>query len=331
MKKLNFIQIVLLTITTLIVGLLVGFMIDLPIFSKEELSGSIGKVDRYRNVKMTDQDILLRNELVDDTNKCIQYQKYLMFYYYQSVKTSYDVEKVLTLTTKVPEFFRTYYPYAEALSSFKVYLEPAREDILLAYNMISSLESDAEVPVMRYLNEAINAIARIKNHDAILVNYMTAIETFIQSSSDTTYPTLMDAHDLLSFNIIQTAVLTQNKPVLEYLNKKKLMNNKEGLKEIVADAGLKLYVKEQYATDVNKLGFVVSDRFDDAFGDIGQYLNSDVLLSSRLLNEINLGSDGLFDFFDLFHSQSIGIYQSEQTLGYLVGDMGTLEGFSPIK
>jgi hypothetical protein len=331
MKKLTTLQIGLFTLVTFVAGLLIGSMIDLPLFEKDKLSGSIGKVDRYRNVKMTDEDILLRNELVDDTNKCIQYQKYLMFYYYQSVKTSYDVDKVLTLTTKVPEFYKIYYPYAGALSSFKVYLEPAREDILLAYNMISSLESDTEVPVMRYLNEAINAIARIKNHDAILMNYMTAIETFIQSNSDTTYPTLMDAHDLLSFNIIQTAVLTQNKPVLEYLNKKKLMNNKEGLKEIVADAGFKPYVKEQYAIDVNKLGVIIPDRFDAVFGSIGQYLDSDVLLSTRLLDEINLGSEGLYDFFDFYTSEFVGIYSTEQTFGLYFEDMGTLRGMSPVK
>lgn len=62
-----------LTIFTAILALIAGIFIGLFLANftsdDEHLGGTIGKVDRYRNVKVTEDDVLLRNELVDDTAK----------------------------------------------------------------------------------------------------------------------------------------------------------------------------------------------------------------------------------------------------------------------
>jgi hypothetical protein len=49
------------------------------------------------------------------------------------------------------------------------------------------------------------------------------------------------------------------------------------------------------------------------------------------LDEINLGSEGLYDFFDFYTSEFVGIYSTEQTFGLYFEDMGTLRGMSPVK
>jgi len=261
MKKLTLLQVILFSLLTFVGGLLIGSIIDLPLFEKEKLSGSIGKVDRYRNVKVTEDDILLRNELLDDTVKRNQYEKYLLYYYYKSLKVSFDLDEVLKKTTEAEDFAKTYYPYMNALESFKTFLVPAREDILFALSTVASLDENSNVPVIGYLNQAQNAIARIKNNETVLLNLMNAIVTFKESNPEGNYAALDDAHDIISLSLLQSAILTQNKPMLSYLDKKKLLNDKEGIKELIADNQLKQLFKDQLAVDIQTLGIDYTDSF----------------------------------------------------------------------
>jgi hypothetical protein len=80
MKKITTTQTTLIAIVALVVGFLIGFSIKSNVPSTDELAGSIGKVDRFRNVQITEEDIMLRNELVEDTAKRSQYEKYLLYH-----------------------------------------------------------------------------------------------------------------------------------------------------------------------------------------------------------------------------------------------------------
>ncbi|KAF0130706.1 MAG: hypothetical protein FD155_1516 [Bacteroidetes bacterium] len=298
MKKLTLIQVSLFALLTFVGGLLIGSMIDLPLFEKEKLSGSIGKVDRYRNVKVTEDDILLRNELVEDTAKRRQYERYLLFYYYKSLKISFDVDEVLKKMTEAEDFAKTYYPYMNALESFKTFLVPAREEILYAMSVIVSLDENLNVPIIGYLNQAQNAIARIKNNETVLLNLMNAIITFKENNPDRDYVALDDAHDIISMSLLQSAILTQNKPMLSYLDKKKLLNDKEGVKELIADNQLKQLFKDQFAIDIQTLGIDYTDSFrliivtdvaiQDAFCSNEEL--SGGFSSDEVLNELELSS-----------------------------------------
>jgi hypothetical protein len=156
MKKCSTTTSILLILLALVVGFFAGTMIDFPAPEQEDLSGTIGKVSKYRNVKMTEEDVQLRNELLKDTVRLAQYEKYLMYHYYHSLRTSDDVEKVLERTTSVDAFHQTYYPYADALKSFSTYLEKARLDILNAVQALSDMGAQEDVPVISYLNTAQN-------------------------------------------------------------------------------------------------------------------------------------------------------------------------------
>ena len=302
MKKLTLLQVSLFAVLTFVGGLLIGSMIDLPLFEKEKLSGSIGKVDRYRNVKVTEDDILLRNELVDDTAKRRQYERYLLFYYYKSLKVSFDVDEVLKKTTEAEDFAKTYYPYMNALESFKTFLVPAREDILYAMSVIVSLDENSNVPVIGYLNQAQNAIARIKNNETVLMNLMNAIITFKESKPEGKYEALDDAHDIISMSLLQSAIITRNKPMLSYLDKKKLLNDKEGTKDLIADNQLKQLFKDQLAIDIQTLGIASESLNYFVFNDVAMqdvfclteelgagYSSEEVLNELQISSEMQLG------------------------------------------
>jgi hypothetical protein len=267
MKKKNPTQTLLIVIAALVAGFLIGFSINnLPPYS-DDLAGSIGKVDRYRNVKITEDDIMLRNELVDDAEKRTQYGNYLMYYYYRSLKTSTDVEQVLDLSKQVDEFSNYYVPYATALTSFSTYLEAARLDLLRAVSLVMDIENQPNVPIIQELNQAQNAISRIRNHDATLMNFMDAIGSYIELHPDASLPELKDAHDILAINLMQSALLTQNKPVLSYLERKKLQNEKGDYAEAISSSSLDAF-QSMLLLDAENLGFFSMEQLGTGYTDI---------------------------------------------------------------
>ncbi|MDZ7740512.1 MAG: hypothetical protein U5Q03_01805 [Bacteroidota bacterium] len=87
---------------------MIGIFVDIPTTDTNDLAGAIGKVERYRNVQITGDDILLRNELVEDSAKRELYGKYLSYYYYKALRTANDLDKILDKTKQVEEFSREY-------------------------------------------------------------------------------------------------------------------------------------------------------------------------------------------------------------------------------
>jgi hypothetical protein len=331
MKKVSLPQIIIIAFAALVVGFIIGFATKSQPPSGEDLAGTIGKVDRFRNVKITEDDILLRNELADDTVKRDQYEKYLLYYYYQSLKTTSDVELVLSKTITVEEFDKSYHPYYDALSNFKVYLGTARTDILFALNLIISIDDNENVPVIAYLNQAQNAIARIRNHDDILLSYMNAIATFTEANPDVQYPELEDAHDILALNIMQSAILSQNKPVLNYLDKKKLKNEQEGMKELVAEMQLKSAIKDQLSMETEALGIDFPIIFDSERLNTVIFLDVEQLdaITTRLMSEYVVGSETILNIPNLSEHEALNEFMNEARLGFYFGDMENLRtGFS---
>ncbi|MDP3461323.1 MAG: hypothetical protein Q8S18_00900 [Bacteroidales bacterium] len=331
MKKVSLTQIIIIAFASLVVGFIIGFATKSEPPSGEDLAGTIGKVDRFRNVKITEDDILLRNELADDTVKRAQYEKYLLYYYYQSLKTTSDVELVLSKTITVEEFDKSYHPYYDALSNFKVYLGTARTDILFALNLILSIDDNENVPVIAYLNQAQNAIARIRNHDDILMNYMDAIATFIEANPGVQYPALQDAHDILALNIMQSAILSQNKPVLNYLDKKKLMNGKEEIKQLASENNLNDAMMDQFAFDAERLALVNNEQLLGASLIVRnmEQLQGFVLNNMEQFNSIAfLGSEALQNMSNLSNQEQLQAFMSEtKGLGFFVSDMEQIGSF----
>ncbi len=311
MKKENTTQTLLFTLAALAAGFLIGFSINNQAPENDDLAGSIGRVDRYRNIKITEDDIMLRNELMDDTEKRTQYGNYLMYYYYRSLKTSMDVEEVLKLSEQVDDFSNYHRPYAKALNSFSTYLESARQDLLRAVSLILDIENQSNVPVIKELNQAQNAISRIRNHDATLMNFMDAIGNYIHDHPDTLYTELMDAHDILVINLMQSALLTQNKPVLNYLEQKKLLNEGEELAEAISSSNLESF-RSMVLLDGENLGIGNTEQLGTEFLPDLEKLH--VLFNTEQLSSLSGG-----------HPENLGmLISSEQRLSSVLGSMDDL-------
>jgi hypothetical protein len=264
MKKFTTIQAILFALLTLVIGFFIGLYIEYPNADTTDLAGTIGKVDRYRNVQVTEEDIQLRNELVEDTAKRGQYERYLTFYYYYAVRTSSDLEQVLgktspTSTNQDPALMtQEMRHYQTALKKMEAYLSTARGDILVAIDMVSSLDTSSNVPVISYLNAAQDAIARIRSFDGAILGYIDAINTYLAANPLLATPELKDAHDILVLNMTTAAAVAQDKPTLRYLDKKKLMNNQEGVRELIAAEQFRATLLGAIASDIqNASGIVI--------------------------------------------------------------------------
>jgi len=71
MKKKNKLLMVFGFIFAILVGFLIGISVDYPEVNNKSVSGTIGKINNYRNSQSSKSDITLQNELTSDTSKLI--------------------------------------------------------------------------------------------------------------------------------------------------------------------------------------------------------------------------------------------------------------------
>ncbi|MBU1369571.1 MAG: hypothetical protein KJ578_13060 [Bacteroidetes bacterium] len=234
MKKNNALKPILFIVLGLVAGILIGMSINGLPPRDSDLAGSIGKVDNKRNVRITENDILLRNELAEDTAKLVQYQHYLSYIYYKSLKSSTDVERVISLTADNQEFLASL-NLSQTLDDYLTYLNIARADLLKALHAVENPDMATETPIIQYLNDAQNAASRIYSNEEIFLTYMDGIENWLAKYPEKDNKNLKEAHDLLAFNVLQNALIAQDKPLLKYIEDKKMVSNNQSLYNVLND------------------------------------------------------------------------------------------------
>lgn len=248
MKKFTLMQALLLALLTLLLGFFTGMLIDYPHSDTDDLAGTIGKAGKYHNVKVTEEDIMLRNELIEDTALRSQYQKYLTYYYYQAIKTNSDIETVLK-NTAGQEAFKDYVP---VLNKISAHMKTARIDIYAAIQFIRIIDSVQNLPMNAVLNDAGNAIARMGNQTNALMYYLEAIGSYLDKNPTLATAELKDAHDILALNLMISASVANDKPTMKYLEKKKLANDKERVNELIADVTFNSETSRQMVASDNE-------------------------------------------------------------------------------
>jgi len=255
-QKKNF-QSVILVATGLIAGFILGLFVNFPQTGNENVAGTIGEVDRYRNVKVTKNDIRLRNELVDNVDKRRNYLSYLQYFYYNAMRTSHDIDKVLGLLSENPEFEKEHPSSVTTLKAYQDYLKEGRADILNGMRMLSDLNKDKKVAVIDQLNKANDAISRIKSNKNILSGFTEDLKAFIRANPQNNTDKLKNAHDILATNLFQNALFTKDRPMLAYLKEDGLLNDKAGLKALCDAEQFQSFMQDKMKMDAEKIGLLV--------------------------------------------------------------------------
>ncbi len=252
MKKNQITQTSLIAMAALFVGFLLGMAFTSITPAGDKLAGTIGRVDRHRNVQITEDDIRLRNEMADNLDMRDQYVDYLNFFYIKALRTSNDVFVAMDKAAAVDAFATTFDEHTQALENYSTYLEVARTDILQAIGALVSIEDDRNRPMIELLNQANNAIHRMRNNSDILLDFMIAINTFMEQQ-EVFYPELADAHDLLALNSIETALVYRNKPLLSFLEKTTMQNDEEGIVKLMSELRDAANLQEFNLNDMTRL------------------------------------------------------------------------------
>lgn len=250
MKKITLLQTGCVAVCALAVGLFIGLWITGVFPAGDSFSGTFAKADRFRKVSITEQDIVLRNDLLGDTASLTKYQKYLSYYYFKSLQTSVDLEKVMAKTANEADFNQS--NYAKALAGLNTYLETARVNLLKGVALLKTLKESKNQPLRDDLTNAMNTISRINNQNRILLDFLGSVETYLASHADQPHQALKDAYDLLTVNVMQTALITRDRPLLKYLGEMKFFNDLNGMKVLLTEV--------QLSADINAK--VVHDKAD---------------------------------------------------------------------
>ncbi len=272
-----------------VAGLIVGLALTNPGMSVIEAAGTIGKVDKYRNVRVTEQDVELRNDLLADTSLKEAYKNYLLFEYTANIKMADNIQFAIEAASQIEGFRTTNAQTLGKLEDYAYFLDNARLQMLEAIATLDGLTEKSNIAIRTVMNNAGNALAQTTYRSNVLFDFIFAVEGFFDSVDKETHPELALAHDLLFANLFIASIVNENTPALQSLSGKELFTENESL---ALKEGM---IQNIVALDAERLrtGFT-----DQAF-----------------LNHVVAGSEQWLGFFDSEQLQATMLIYDSERLG----------------
>lgn len=246
-------------VLTFVAGYAVGLLVDLPNIDSKQASGTIGRVNNYRNAKATEGEIALKNDLLKDNKQQKAMVKYLNYYYTRSLAYAQTTSFVLEQAEATPAFASQSNKQLEAMKGYEKYLENSRKILLMAALQCQSVESAEPSALRNSLDQSFNVVARMGQYQPMVLTFMDQLETFLSKNDAKTYAGLSQAYDKLLYDQLSSVIISQDKVLASYLNKKhmyasELQRQQPNVKEAVL-VDLKT-LNEAYPRDLEKLGIM---------------------------------------------------------------------------
>lgn len=270
MKSKNKLIGALALVLTFVAGYALGLLLDLPNIDFKQASGTIGRVNNYRNAKATESEIALKNDLLKDKKRQAVVVKYLNYYYARSLAFAQTTALVLEQAAAVPAF-ADQCNKMDAMKDYGKFLETSRKMLLLATLQCQSVES-AEPSVLRNsLDQASNVIARMGQYQSMVLTFMDQLDAFLAATDAKAYAGLSQAYDQLLFDQVSGVLISKDKVLASYLNKKRLYASEHSDQLPDVKAALLADVKSldaAYPRDMEKLGFMDTEKLGASFTDV---------------------------------------------------------------
>ena len=275
MKKSRIIALAISLIIGVAIGFIAGVMLMSPGLSLAEAAGTIGRADQYRNVRISEADIELRNELVSNKETLEAFLAYLNFEYAANLKMSDDIAFAIESGNDVPDFLEQNNTTLDQLKNYRLFLDNARLSILQGIDVLNNLDASNKVAIHTMLNHAVNAIAQTKTRSHPVYYFMLGVEVFLENNPGTAFPHLARAHDLLLSNMMMISVVHLDRPVLEHLLGKQMLEEDTELVHFDMEV-----LKSKLMNDLLRIDFpVIVDRES-----LGSFRSSVERLSDYYLN-----------------------------------------------
>ncbi|HRW94654.1 MAG TPA: hypothetical protein P5167_02285 [Bacteroidales bacterium] len=244
---------VLVVIVSLAAGFLIGILVDLPKTDNTELSGTIGRVRNYKNVKITEEDIELKNQLTSDTLILKAISNYFNYYYVSAVSQGEKIRYTLDNVNPLKEFREFSGLVLTEFENYGTFLGNARKDLLLAAMVCNEPEDANPVMMRNTITQANNVISQMHYRKQTVLNFLENVEAFLEQNKDGSSQALADIHLVLTMDQLANAMALNDKMVIKYFEKKKLFTE-----EIQGSFSTDL--KGIITSDVNSLGTGFTDK-----------------------------------------------------------------------
>lgn len=288
MKSSTKILIGVLIAISLALGFFIGISVDYPKTNKSNLSGTIGKMSNYRNVKVTENDIELRSELLANEALLKNYRQFFSFHYTSCIKLCDNIDFAIKASEDVPQFREDYSLEIENVKQFRQTLEQARKDILLALTSLQDLSEVNQNNLAEVINNANIAVAQVKYKQNCILTLVESIEKFISGNNPYGFSDLIKAHDIFAVNQLIIAAATNDKPMMKAYNNKQLLSS-EDLKTTCSNEQINTAIQNDYnglmsdIKDNEQINIVIPEAAQ--IGNIEQQLGI-IILSFEKLNEL---------------------------------------------
>lgn len=315
MKKKNRSLLILTIAVSLVVGFLTGMLVDFPKTDNTQLSGTIGRVQNYKNVKVTEKDIELKNDLVSDTVMLKALSAWFNYYYVSAVsqgdKIRYALDQIQPL--------ETYKEYAGVVLSdvagYRTFLGNARTNLLLAVAMVKDPGEIHPVLLRNTIVQANNVISRMSHRKQSVLDLIDNMGSYLEAQGSDPDGTLAGLHTVLTMDQLANAMALNDKMVIRYFQKKKLFTD-----EIQGSFGLNL--KEIVVEDLSRLNAIN----DQSALNLLIILDQDNIGSSQIVSDAALIGQQF-----LLNETALQFYCSNMSeLGYINKSSSTLENMQDL-
>ncbi len=319
MKSSKNIKIAFGILIAFVAGFMVGITLTNPGLSLMEAAGTIGKIDKYRNIKITEADIQLKNTLLENEELREAYIQYFAYEYTANVKMLGDIELAIKEAISIPEYYAANTRNIDALEEYMDFLDIARLRILEAIDGLTNLDDRSQVAIQSILGRAGNAMAQNVMRSSVVFDFLADVERYLTKVSREAVPGLVLVHDRLFSNLLTACLVNENRSGLDFLSQRDFIGDEEffgsvdfssnaNLSSMLNDAGnLGSFLAGSLLYNQDQLsGIVYSDMQSLGAG----FSNQESLQQQIISNAQQLGFYGMIT--DAQQLQSIGFFDSEQ-------------------
>ena len=208
-------------IVAAVVIIAISFMF--PSVFKGITSGTFGKADKYRKTQMTEQDIMLRSELVSDTGKLRSMIQGLIYFSLFTEDLSAKMDSCVDLyksegICNKPEQCAT----VSAMADFSDFIRNNNKTLRTTISMLTGFylkdQSDESADVEMNLRAFGTYVTQLNEKDSIMEQAFRTMDSFMLSSKtlqskQTELTNLKSIRDQLLISGIQLSGLLQDKPM----------------------------------------------------------------------------------------------------------------------
>jgi len=229
MKTKTRIFIALGLISAMVIGFLIGINVNYPSVNSNYTTGTIGKINNYRNIKLSDADLKIHNNLISDTARVRQIKNYYNFYYLNALQMSVIIDGAIKEANSAIKFKEKNQIIIDELARYETFLSSARTDLLLALSALNSSKDLDPSLFMILTSQANNVVVQINYKNKYIVRFIDDVDAYVKENPSTDCGGLKKYHDILATKEAFNAAMTGDKVLLKYFDKKPLFGKKEDM------------------------------------------------------------------------------------------------------